>query len=468
MRLLILLAIMLATPAVAQDAALQAQVEAIFADAPPGTRIGMVVTDEAGREIVAIRPDERFVPASNTKMFTTAAAVATLSVDGPDRVGGASIRIEGRDVVLTGHGDARLSSMSGCVVDCLATLADAVAATTRRVRDVIGDDSWFPDQRWSPGMSWNNIPTRSGTGISALSLDDNELVLTVTKAGVSALPYYRIDDRITRVAGSKNDIGYDRMPGQDVLTLTGRYTGDEPAVVRVGIDDPAHYAAWRLRDLLRARGVTVTGDIRTRHRALTGADDPAWRGNVPVAHPPEAKPLAKLTPPPLIDDLTITNKVSQNLHAELLLRRVGQFVGSGSIADGHAVVIDMLTRAGVERWRYDFADGSGMSNYNRISPRGVVRFLKWATAQPWGATWRGTLPIGGVDGTLRRRFAGTPLDGRIFAKTGSLDKAAALSGYMTAASGRTLIVASFANDMPHDAPVTRFIDRALQAVAAAE
>ncbi|MEV9058618.1 D-alanyl-D-alanine carboxypeptidase, partial [Klebsiella pneumoniae] len=89
------------------------------------------------------------------------------ALDQPDEAGGAAVRIDQtgnqRDVILEGHGDARLSSAPACTVDCLATLADAVAAKTRVVHDVVGDDSLYPDQRWSPGMSWNNIPTKSGT-----------------------------------------------------------------------------------------------------------------------------------------------------------------------------------------------------------------------------------------------------------------------------------------------------------------
>ena len=469
MRALALL-LVVAAPAAAQEAGVQAKVAAALAEAPPGTRIGLVVTDEAGREIVAIRPDERFVPASNTKIFTTAAVFATLPVETPDTGGGASVRLEGRDVVLTGHGDARLSSAADCAVDCLTTLADAVAATTRVVRDVIGDDSAFPDERWSPGMSWNNIPTRSGTGISALSLDDNELVVTVGARGIEALPYYRIENRIAHVtAGGRTDIGYARMPGDDVLRITGSIAADaDPVRLRVGIDDPARYAAFRLKALLIERGVRVTGTLATRHRVATGADDPAARGGAPVAHPSEPEPLATLTPPPLIEDIRVTNKVSQNLHAELLLRRVGRVHGGGSIADGQAVVSAMLGQAGVERWRYDFADGSGMSNYNRVSPRGVVRFLRWTGTQGWGAAWRATLPVGGIDGTLRRRFGGTALDGKLFAKTGSLDKAAALAGFMTAASGKTLVFAAYASDMPQDAAVTKVVDAALLIVAAEE
>ncbi|HYJ82365.1 MAG TPA: D-alanyl-D-alanine carboxypeptidase, partial [Allosphingosinicella sp.] len=165
----------------AEPEPLQQRVEARLKEVGPGTRFGLVVATEDGRELIAIAPDSRFIPASNTKMFTTAAAFATIAgVDRPDEEGGAAVRLETRgraapDVVLEGRGDARLSSRPDCVKDCLAVLADAVAAKARVVGDVIGDDSLFPDQRWGPGMSWNNIPTRSGTAASALSLDDNEL-----------------------------------------------------------------------------------------------------------------------------------------------------------------------------------------------------------------------------------------------------------------------------------------------------
>eukprot|EP01035_Chromulina_nebulosa_P006154 gene6153-8333_t len=159
-----------AMPLGAQQApTLTDKVAAVLATAPAGTRFGLVVMDEQGREIVAINPDQRFIPASNTKMFTTATAFAALSgLDVSDPANGTGVRLEHNghavpDVVIEGRGDARLSSAPDCKVDCLAVLADAVAAKTRVVGDVIGDDSWFPDQRWSPGMSWNNIPTRSGT-----------------------------------------------------------------------------------------------------------------------------------------------------------------------------------------------------------------------------------------------------------------------------------------------------------------
>lgn len=472
-----------AVPARAAEGAtdLQQRVEAKLGAAGPGTRFGLVVATEDGRELVAIAPDSRFIPASNTKMFTTAAAFATIpGVDRPDTAGGAAVRLETRrggapDVVLEGRGDARLSSRSDCIQDCLASLADAVAAKSRVVRDVVGDDSLFPDQRWSPGMSWNNIPTRSGTAASALSVDDNELPMRVFPAAegrpprIELLPYYFVENRaVTVAAGGTTALAFDRLPGTSLLRLTGTIAaGSEPELLRLGIDDPAHFAAWRFKSLIEARGVRVTGEVAVRHRALRPADDPAVRKGAPPARAPRPEPLATLTPPPLAADIALTNKISQNLHAELLLRRVGLRDGTGSIADGLAAVRAMLERAGVPRAGYDFSDGSGMSTYNRVAPRAMIVFLRWAAGQPWGAAWRESLPVGGVDGTLTRRFKGTALEKRLFAKTGTLNASSALSGYMIAKSGRTLLFSVYANDIPEGARATEAMDSALLLIAEA-
>jgi serine-type D-Ala-D-Ala carboxypeptidase/endopeptidase (penicillin-binding protein 4) len=463
-------------PAAAQDATLQQRVEARLAQAGAGPRFGLVVTTDDGTELVAVNPEQRFIPASNTKMFTTAAAFATLpGIDQPDTTGGASVRLSGDrvpDVILEGHGDARLSSAPDCTIDCLATLADAVAAKTRVVHDVVGDDSAFPDERWSPGMSWNNIPTKSGTGISALTLDDNELPLTVTPGAPGSEPkvdtpdYYTVDNRAVTVPGTGHaTIGYDRAPNTYLLRVTGTIAaGAKPEALRLGIDDPARYAAWRLRAMLVARGVKVTGTIAVRHRPLMPADDPAIRGNAPPARPPAEPVLAKLVTPPLAADLVHINKVSQNLHAELTLRRVALVDGSGSIADGLKTVRTTLATAGVPRADYDFSDGAGMSTYNRVAPRGVAIFLHWVAAQPWGTAWRATLPVGG-EGMLGRRFAGTALDHKIFAKTGTLNATNAISGYLVAKSGRTLTFAAYANDVPDGVDAVKAIDDALLLVA---
>lgn len=312
-------------------------------------------------------------------------------------------------------------------------------------------------------MSWNNIPTKDGTAISALTLDDNEWLLRVvpTTPGqpprLEHLAYHVVENRAVTVAGGETALHFHRMPGSRHALLGGTVAvGAEPELLRLGIDDPAHYAAWRLSTLLRERGVRV-------NRAASAVHRPPLPGQ--PAPPPEP-PLAQLTPPPLIEDVTRINKESQNLHAELLLRRVGTVAGNGSIAGGGAAVEAMLAAAGVPRTAFDFADGSGMSTYNRVTPRALVTLLRWIERQPWGSAWRSTLPIAGLDGTLEKRFRGTPLQGRLFAKTGSLNATNALAGTMIAASGRTLTFAILANDVPGSASATAFIDRALTLIAA--
>ncbi len=470
------IALTLATPALAQQT-LEQRVAAKLAEAPQGTRFGLVVVDDSGKEIIAINPDGRFIPASNTKVYTTATAFANLpGINAPD-TNGATVTLVGNDVVLTGRGDARMSSTDDCTVDCLATLADAVAARTKQVRNIIGDDTFFPDQRWSPGMSWNNIPSSSGTGISALTLDDNELKLTISpaKAGEAAKvelwPYFTIDNQAKTVPGDKIELGWDRDPNSKLLHITGTIGADaKPRVWKLGIDDPADYAAWRLKVLLEARGVKVKGAVSAQHRPLRPVDDPEYRAKNGVAlakAAPGGAVLAQLSPAPFAEDLKHINKVSQNLHAELTLRRVGALEGSGSIADGVAKVEQVLVAAGLPRTAWDFSDGSGMSSYNRVSPRGSVKLLRWVSAQPWGAQFRDTLPIAGVDGTLARRFKGTPLEGKLVAKTGTLNQTNALAGYFTGASGKNYTFAFYANDVPQDASGTKYMDDALNLVASA-
>ncbi len=464
---------LVASPAAAKEP-LQQRVEALLREAPQGTRFGLVVATQDGRELVAIAPEQRFMPASATKIFTTAAAFAILAdLRGPDTSGGAAVRLrpDGRrapDVILEGRGDARLSSAPGCVVNCLAALADAVAARTRTVDDVIGDDRRFPDERWSPGMSWNNISSRYGTGISALTLDDNELVMRVVPTAPGSPPrlehhnYYRVENRAVTAASGKTDLHFHRLPGSRVALLSGTIlSGAEPQRLRLGIDDPAHHAAWRFKALLKERGVRVQGEVEALHRPPL-PDGPASASGLDSS----AQPLARLTPPPLAEDVVRINKESQNLHAELLLRRVGSVAGDGSIEEGTAAVAAMLERAGVPRNYFHFSDGSGMSTYNRVAPRGVVMLLRWIAGQPWGAAWRSSLPVAGIDGTLAKRFRGTALRGRLFAKTGSLNATNALAGYMIAASGRTLVFSIHANDVPEDGSALDEMDQALLLIAA--
>jgi D-alanyl-D-alanine carboxypeptidase/D-alanyl-D-alanine-endopeptidase (penicillin-binding protein 4) len=482
--LLLALSLSAAVPVPAQAApSLQAQVEAALAAAPAGTRFGLLVLDDQGREVLAINPDQRFIPASNTKLFTTAAALEVSGRDanaaqarGTTTLALVPVGRRPPDVVLTGGG-AALSSAPDCIARCLNSLIAGIAAKARKVGNIIADDTAFTDQRWSPGMSWNNIPTDSGTATSALVIDDNELPLVVSPgspgnlAVVTVSPYFTVRNEAVTVAEGATRLAFDRAVNGRELRVYGTIAAAAPPWRDLlGIDDPADFAAWMVRDGLRARGVKVTGTILLRHRP---SPHPPPSGTMPVKAAAFAMAVDSA---PLDEEVAVINKRSQNLHAEVLLRQLGRIAArqdlftapaapDGSLEAGLLALRAVLAGAGLPRAGYDFSDGSGMSTYNRVSPRAAAGLLRWAKGRPWGAVWRASLPVAGVDGTLRRRFGTAPLLGKLWAKTGTLNATNALSGYMTAASGRELTFAIFANDVPDGANAVPAMDAALALIA---
>lgn len=461
-------------------------------DAPglEGTRWGLVVMTMDGKELIAIRPDERFTPASNTKIFTVAAAFHRLGdLTQVDPSMGASVRLVARedgapDLMLVGGGDPMLVDGPDCVRDCLASLADMVVQNgVTRVRNVIGDDRLYPDQQWALGWSWEDLVTRSGAPTSALTVNSNEVAIVVkpgTAVGQPAdvswresdvlggeLPYALVNETVT-VASVEGDpealIGVERPTGTSAVRVHGRVAvGSAARPIPVAVTIPAEAAAWRFAHLLRERGVAVEGTTLATHRPQQLEDNPKFRKEGAAPSPEfEGVEIARLLPLPLIEDATFLMKQSQNLHTELFLRRLGRVEGGGSVEDGLAIIGQMLDGIGVDRTGWDFSDGSGMSIYNRVTPRTVAKLLHWSSRQPWAEQFRSTLPVGGVDGTLRRRFAGTALEGRVFAKTGTLTGVNALSGFMLTKSGKMLIFSAYANDRPSVAgSATAAMDAAL-------
>lgn len=453
-----------------------------------GTRWGVLVETLAGDAVVSIRANERYQPASTTKNFTSAAAFHRLNPSQPlDLETSLSLETSAPgavpDLVLTGVGDAMLGDGPDCVTHCLADLVDGVVAQgITRINDVIADERLFPVERSAPGWSVEDLDFYYGTGVSALVVNNNTLRLDIAPGpapGASALiRWQRGDDLMTvtndimTVAEGETNFGLERAPGSDTVRLYGVASiADAPVRLRLGTDTPARLAGIRLKRLLVARGIAVDGTVKTRSRGLGLDDDPSDRLETELTqapYPVVPDPVATLTPPPLADSITQVSKDSDNLHAEILLRHLGRTEGAFSRAAGLAAVEAMLDEAGVDPAGYDLTDGSGMSTYNRISPRAMVDFLRWTHAQDWGEAWRETLPVGGVDGSLARRFIRTPLQRRIFAKTGTLTGANALSGFMLAQSGEVLIFSIVANDRPSEAgSAIAVMDAALLEIAAA-
>jgi D-alanyl-D-alanine carboxypeptidase/D-alanyl-D-alanine-endopeptidase (penicillin-binding protein 4) len=273
-----------------------------------------------------------------------------------------------------------------------------------------------------------------GAPVSALTLNDNAIAFSIQPAARAgepavisfqpALEYYAVDNRVLTVAGEKEArIRLSRMPGSRQLLVWGSIPLAGGTVREtVAVDDPALFAACALYDALARRGVSIRGRPVARHRAVS--EDP-W--------PVEGDVIATRMSPPLVEMLQVVEKVSQNLHAELMLREVARVTRvSGTRESGLQELSAWLAGIGIktEEWRAE--DGSGLSRNDQVSPRAVTRLLSAMAASKNAAVWVSLLPVGGEDGTLEHRLccvSDATAARQVRAKTGTLSRAIALSGY---------------------------------------
>jgi len=500
---------------VAGNAALTQQISSILGTADAShAHWGISATTLDGHSVFSMNDGQLFTPASNAKLFTTAAAFALL---GPDiheagRFYETSVRYattpdgkQGDDLEIVGRGDP---SLSGRVLPYnaktertppplreLEKLADQVRAKDIRSinGDIIGDDTCYPLERYGTGWAWDDLQWEYGAPVSALTINDNIVMLNIapttegepaTTKFDPAVQYYTLQSSIlTSPRGTAPQIGVDRQPGSRIVRVYGTIPVGSPDVhLALSIEDPAEYAAVAFREMLIARGIDVKGKARARHRLPEATRDFNEHTRQPIALKPYAagqgqtilpvpKPytLATRPAPPLALDLMVINKVSQNLHAELMLRLLGKTQGDdGSLAEGVRVVRQFAQDAGVAANDLFLYDGSGLSMDDEVTPRAITTLLQYASQQPWAEAFRQTLPVGGVDGSLTARFTHDSLAGRVFGKTGTLAEVNALSGYVVAASGKTLVFSILCNNHVTASDTSRnVIDRVVAAIAAA-
>src|SRR5579885_1930136 len=425
----------------AMAADLEQRIEIAAGAAPGKASVGIHVVELAtGKTIYRRNEDRLFLPASNMKLFTSALALLRL---GPDRRFTTQVLLDDAgNLVLVGSGDPSLSGRAfpyqknapmGPGLAPIEDLADQIVASgVRRIRgDVAGDDRLYPWSPYAPSWTQDDALRDYGAPVSALSVNENALSITLQPgegagdaAGISLDPpleYYAIDQRVATVArGAEAKIRLSRQAGSRQLLLWGSIPlGHAPIVETVAIDDPALYAACALYDALTRRGVAIAGGPVAWHRSA--ADDYiAPRGRV----------VASRSSAPLIDLLRVMDKCSQNLFAELMLREAGRVARHMGTREAGLQEMDaMLAGIGAAKDDWRLEDGSGLSRNALVTPRLVTRLLAYLNQGPYREQWFSLLPVAGEDGTLEHRLCCLAEAGSIRAKTGSLSRALALSGY---------------------------------------
>lgn len=438
------------------DTGLKGALDTILADSRmDGGAASVVIADAAtGERLYQRDSTDRLMPASNTKLVTSAAAMELL---GPDYRFRTDVLTTGRrhgtvlrgDLYLRGGGDP--TTLAKDYDELAADLA--ATGVTRVTGRVVADDTRFDNQRLGRAWAADDESSYYSAQISPLTLapdTDYDSGTVVVEALPGAAPgdkplvrltpptdYVRIDISGTTVAtGQADTLAVERQHGTNTITVSGNIPVDASATKEwVAVWEPTGYAAAVFSDALARHGVRVTG------RPLLGRPTP-----------PGARQVASKSSMPLKELLLPFMKLSNNMHAETLTKAIGyETAGRGSWSAGLAAISDYLKKEGVTTATLRQVDGSGLSRMNVIPAGQLATLLLSVRDAPWYADWHASLPVAcatdrAVGGTLRSRMCATPAALNARAKTGSLTGASALSGYVTDAGGRELVFSVVLNN----------------------
>ncbi|HVO35707.1 MAG TPA: D-alanyl-D-alanine carboxypeptidase/D-alanyl-D-alanine-endopeptidase [Gemmatimonadales bacterium] len=443
-----------AVPRLAPEvASLAASLDSTLADPAFGRSSWGVVVESADSGQVLYRRDaERlFVPASNLKLLTAAAALVRLGADfrwTTTVLAGGARRGDtlAGDLLVVGRGDPTFAvDATGDSTDMLRSLRSWVDSLTMHgvhvIRGrVVGDASAFTDPPLGRGWAWDDLDADYAAPVGALQFNESVAWIEVTPGvfpGAAASVLLEPFEAPLRVFGtvttaprdSAAQVTWSRAPFGDSVTVGGGVPlGHATARLPVSVPDPTHYFEAALTQALREGGMAMLG--------------------TPLPDPPAAETLFTWRSPPLSVVLPLLLKPSQNQIGETLLRTLGlQVKGVGSVDSGRAVIGDVLAAFGVAPDAWVLADGSGLSRYDDVAPEAIAAVLEAMYRRPDFPVFLDALPVAGVDGTLATRLQGTAAAGNAHAKTGSMAGVRTLAGYVRTPGGETLVFVLLANNV---------------------
>ena len=434
---------------------------------------GVLIVDPGrGETLYSRNADKLFMPASNMKLLTGSTAIAQLGLDyrwtttllarGPVRNGA----LEG-DLVVQGTGDPSISShMRGDALAPLRALADSLRAhgVTRIRGRVVAAPSPFTDAPLGYGWSWSDLDDAYSAGVDALYFNEGFTQVVVhggARAGdpvraatrpATTYPALIVRARTVAALGgsstavdsavARRGIEVAQDSSRTGVLVTGAIAAGDSTVVEITFRDQTAAYLAALREALRDRQIAIDD----------AATDSAAR----------ATPLVTVQSPTLREVLPYFEKPSQNQIGELLFKTLALVkTGVGRADSASQVVSRQLVAWGAAPDGFAVRDGSGLSRHDYVSPRTIIRVLDAMHRSPDFRAFYDALPIAGVDGTIRNRMKGTTAQGNVHAKTGTLDKARSLSGYVTTVDGRLLLFSALCNN--YSTP-TRRVDQVSDAL----